>query len=136
MNRDYSKIVIYKIESNNLDITDCYIGSTVNFHKRFAQHKNSCKNPNRIAYSYKVYKFIRENGGWDNWSMKILEFYPCNNKGEAYERECHYIECNNTTLNTHRSKSNETRRLYCIKHANKLKEYQKLYHQNYRFFRN
>jgi len=58
--------VIYKIICNDEDITDCYVGSTANFNKRKLKHKLNC---NSDKYNYKLHEMIRENGGWDNWSM-------------------------------------------------------------------
>ena len=46
-----------------------YVGSTKAFRQRKNQHKN-CYNK---EHPQKVYTTIRENGGWDNWRMVILE---------------------------------------------------------------
>lgn len=61
--------IIYKIICNDENITDCYVGSTANFNKRKFKHKLNCNNPNNDKYNLKIYEIIRENGGWDNWSM-------------------------------------------------------------------
>jgi len=46
-----------------------YIGSTKSFRSRKYQHKSYCnKNHNT-----KLYNKIRENGGWDNWEMIIID---------------------------------------------------------------
>ena len=41
---DYSKTIIYKIVCNDLNIKDCYIGSTTSFTKRKNRHKSNCNN--------------------------------------------------------------------------------------------
>jgi hypothetical protein len=53
-------------------------------------------------YNFYVYQFIRNNGGFDNWSMIILEEYQCENKNQAELRERYYIELLQSTLNTNR----------------------------------
>ncbi len=50
-----------------------YIGSTKAFRKRKSDHKNSCENERGKSYNYNLYKKIRMNGGWDNWSMIIID---------------------------------------------------------------
>jgi len=63
---------IYKICSD--DLPDfVYVGSTKAFRQRKAQHKTECNNENRQSYNRKLYTTIRENGGWDNWRMVIIE---------------------------------------------------------------
>jgi len=61
---------VYKIYKEGCD--DCYIGSSVNIKRRIIKHKSRCHNENDINYNMNLYKFIRENGGWDEWSYKIL----------------------------------------------------------------
>jgi hypothetical protein len=96
---DYSKTIIYKIVCNDLNIKEVYIGSTINFRRRKNQHKNVCNSINDKDYNGYKYQFIRENGGWENWSMYEIEKYPCNDKNEAHTRERHWIETLNATLN-------------------------------------
>ena len=98
---DYSKLIIYKIVCNNLDITDCYVGSTTDFKTRKAGHKSNCNNEKANSYNFKVYQFIRENGGWSNWSMIEIEKYLCNDRNEAFARERYWIETLQATLNKH-----------------------------------
>jgi hypothetical protein len=64
-NVNYENTVIYKIVCNDLTITDLYVGNTTNFTKRKGQHKNSCINEKSKSYNLKIYKIIRENGGWE-----------------------------------------------------------------------
>ena len=96
---DYSKTVIYKIFCKDLNITDIYIGSTTDFNKRKNQHKNDCNNENYRKYNIKLYQFIRNNGGWDNFEMIIVEEYSCNSKLEAEIKERYFIEELKSNLN-------------------------------------
>ena len=94
------KYNIYGIFCLDEEIKDCYIGSTRLFSRRKFQHKNQFDNPNRPTYKYKVYRFIRENGGFDNFEIKKLHsFYP-ENQIELRQTEREYIEKYNGTLNT------------------------------------
>ena len=96
---NYSKCVIYKIVCNDLNIKDVYVGNSTDFTKRKSRHKHSCYNSNCKEYNYKVYQFIRDNGGWTNWSMIEIEKYPCNDGNEARSRERYWAEQFNATLN-------------------------------------
>ena len=97
---DYSNTVIYKLCCKNPEIKEIYIGHTTNFIKRKHGHKKCCCNSNSKNHNLYVYQFIRENGGWDNWSMIQIEIYNCKNKIEASIRERYWIETLNSTLNS------------------------------------
>jgi hypothetical protein len=82
----YSKSVIYKLVCNTNELL-IYVGSTCSFTTRKSQHKSACNNSNNKAYNYPLYKMIRDNGGWDNFRMVIIEEYPCENKTQLCIRE-------------------------------------------------
>jgi hypothetical protein len=96
---DYSKSVMYKLVCNDLSIPNLYVGSSTDFTRRKAQHKQSCNNCNQKDYNYKVYQVIRENGGWDNWTMVLVENYPCENIHEKLKRERYWLETLKADLN-------------------------------------
>lgn len=96
---DYTNTIIYKIVCNDLNITDLYVGHTTQFTKRRYLHKYTCSNENSKAYNLKVYSTIRENGGWDNWSMIEVEKYVCNDSNEATARERYWYETLESKLN-------------------------------------
>ena len=97
---NYNNAVIYKIYCKNTAITDCYVGSTCDYMGRKNSHKSNCNNENKSkSYNLNVYKFIRENGGWDNWEMIELIKYPCNTQRELALKEREYIELLGGTLN-------------------------------------
>jgi len=96
---DYSKSIIYKICCKDVNITDIYIGSTTCFRNRKNNHKSSCNNNNSKYYNFNVYKCIRNNGGWNNWDMVMIEEYKCNNNLELHKRERYWIDTLKPTLN-------------------------------------
>ena len=96
---DYSKVVIYKIVCNDLNVSDCYVGHTTDFKSRKNCHKSKCNNENVKGYNSKVYKSLRENGGWNNWSMIEIEKYPCNDAHEARAKEREWYEKLSANLN-------------------------------------
>ena len=99
INIDYANTVIYKIVSNDLTITDSYVGHTTDFKTRKWQHKNTCNNEKAGCHNLQVYKFIRENGGWDSFSLVLIEKYPCKDTHEATARERYWYETLNSQLN-------------------------------------
>jgi len=64
-----------------------YIGSTTNFIQRKKSHKSHCTNPDDDCYNQKKYKYIRDNGGWENWVMEWIQDFPCNSKKELERKE-------------------------------------------------
>jgi hypothetical protein len=64
------------------------------------QHKSKCNNYNNKDYDYKVYLFIRDHGGWDNWIMKKQYDYPCGSEEELHKEERWAYEIFCATLNT------------------------------------
>jgi hypothetical protein len=84
---DYSKGYIYKIVCKDSSVRDIYVGSSTDSYRK-SKHKSACNNTNSEHYNLKVYKFIREHGGWDNWEMVELYKYPCNYKSELEQEEC------------------------------------------------
>jgi len=98
-NIDYSKTMIYKIVCKDLNVTDLYVGHTTNFIQRKKRHKSSCINEASKHHYLKVYRHIRKNGNWKNWSMILIENFPCNNSLEARSREREWCEKINANLN-------------------------------------
>ena len=120
-NIDYSKTIIYKICCNDLNVKEIYVGSTCNFIKRKSKHKDSCNNIKSKQYNYKLYQFIRDNQGWENFSMIEIEKYSCNDNNEARSRERYWYEQLNATLNM----------VIPITTKEEQKEYEKEYKQEY-----
>tara|TARA_B100000780_G_scaffold62353_1_gene40436 strand:- start:77 stop:682 length:606 start_codon:yes stop_codon:yes gene_type:complete len=96
---DCSNTVIYKLSSNNPLIKDGYVGKSVDFPKRKANHKSDCNNEKGPVYNTPVYVFIRENGGYDNWEFEILETANLEDEKEVAILERYWIETLKPTLN-------------------------------------
>ena len=97
---DYSNTIFYKISCKSEDNDELYIGHTTNFVQRKSAHKNSCNNPKSPNYPVKLYKTIRDCGGWGNWNMEIIAFRNCNDSRDARKAEQEYYENLGATLNS------------------------------------
>lgn len=89
---DFSKTVIYHFVCKDEMVKCSYVGSTTNFNKRKCQHKTVSQNKNSKDHHLKLYQTIRDNGGWDNWIMKPLEEFACENKIQQVIREQYWID--------------------------------------------
>jgi hypothetical protein len=97
---NYANSVVYKIMSLDPKIDDIYVGSTCAFRKRKHGHKTNCCNETAKYYNRYVYQFIRENSGWDNWSMVVVKAYPdITSKLELLNKERKWMKKLNATLN-------------------------------------
>jgi hypothetical protein len=97
---DYSNTIVYKIFCKDPNVKDLYVGYTTNFVQRKHAHKQNCTNSNSICYDLKLYNIIRDNGGWDNWSMEIVNFFNCKDSHEARKKEQEYFILLNATINS------------------------------------
>ena len=76
-----------------------YIGSTINtLHMRALFHKATSKTKSHII----IYSYINENGGWSNYTFKVLEEYVCEKIENLREREKYYYELHKPELNSNR----------------------------------
>jgi hypothetical protein len=144
---DYSKLVVYKIVCNDLRVTDLYVGSTTNIEQRKKQHKSSCCKITSEKYHYQLYECIRKFGGWENWSMIIVEKCPCEDSYNARKFERFYYEELNANFNmvrplcteeelkqdakerARKEPYKERAREYRKNHADKVKENYKTYYE-------
>jgi hypothetical protein len=96
----YENAVVYKLCCDDPEITDIYVGSTCNFKVRKNKHKSACTNENAVNHNLYVYQFIRENGGWDAWSMILVKKYPhVVDNQELLKKERKWITRLKATLN-------------------------------------
>lgn len=122
---------IYKIYCE--DLPDfIYIGSTKAFRQRKALHKSKVNNQNDV----KLYKIIRENGGWDNWNMVIIEeckdftFIQARIKEEEWREK---LKANMNTLRCyiteeqHKQYNRDFSKKYREENKEQVKEYNKKY---------
>ena len=135
---NYNKCYIYKICCKDPTITDCYIGSTTNIIRRRSDHKSSCTCISNRAYNRYVYTFIRNNGGWENWTMTLLEEFSCETKMQQLKKERDFIEQLKPTLNKAVPANHQTGDVYDVKeykatyrkeNVDKIKEAKREYSQ-------
>jgi hypothetical protein len=88
---------IYKLYCDSAD--EFYVGSCWDMIKRKYQHKHKCVK----EYDCKVYRYIKEKGGFDKCIFEILEVNEFENKNILVCREQHYISLLKPTLNSRNS---------------------------------
>ena len=74
--------VIYIIYKNNDD--NFYLGKTKNIKKRMYVHKSHCKTKQHL----KIYNYINNNGGWDEWNYKVIS----NNEDDTETKWYHILK--------------------------------------------
>ncbi len=99
MEQPLTTYIMYEIVCLDSNIGYNYVGSTKNFRARKCKHKRLCWDTKNRGYNYKLYSFIRDNGGWDSWEMKPLEELVCDNKIQARIREQYWIDLKEAKLN-------------------------------------
>lgn len=126
------KTTIYKIVCKNEEITDCYVGRTKDCTKRFQQHKTVCYNENKVSFNYRLYKTIRENGGFENWNIVEVETieHEDADKTTPAEKEGFWFNELNATLNN--NVPGRCKKESCKMWAEKNTEYRKIYAEKYR----
>jgi hypothetical protein len=120
---NYGNGLIYKLCCNDTNIKEEYVGSTTDFTERKRCHKKNCNNPNSKQYNINVYKFIRDNGGFENFCMIQIEKYPCDSKRELETRERYWIETLESKLNC--KIPTRTPKEWRVENSDKILEYSK-----------
>ena len=119
---------IYCLHNENLP--EYYVGHTKNWRNRWDKHKQDSK-----ISSCKVYKYINNNGGIDNFKMEILyECYCLEIEARQYEK--YYKNLLGATLNT--QEPGRTRKeyrdlnnpIYYENNKEQILEQKKEYYQN------
>ena len=121
---NYSDTIFYRLVYRDLTITDVYVGCTTNFRQRKLAHKNNCSNEKSIKYDLRVYTFIRNNGGWENWTMIMIHRQSCVDALEAHTVERGYVELLGATLNScvPGRTLQESQTAYCEAHPDRIRE--------------
>jgi len=122
--------VVYKISCLDTTVKETYVGSTVNFKDRMRCHKKACYNENYKRYNQPIYKFIRENGGWKNWNMNIIDSLTTTDEYEMIKCERKYIEEQQVRLNV--QLPTRTKKQYYQDYKEEKLEYQKQYHLDHK----
>jgi hypothetical protein len=129
--------LIYIIKHKTCDDKKVYVGSTNDLKRRISQHRHSCNNKKRKNYNYKLYQYIRENGGINEYQFIILECYVCNHNHELYYKEDDYIKMYDNNLNSKRAyltdeeyknRYSEIKKKYKDENKEQLNEYSKKYY--------
>jgi hypothetical protein len=94
---DYSNAIIYTISKDDL----VYVGSTTEYTKRKSHHRTSCNSNVIGTFNMKLYKTIRENGGWEAFTMKPYKVVSCKNKMELLIEEEKARQELKSTLNSY-----------------------------------
>jgi len=104
------KSTIYKLRCKNPDVTDCYVGRTIDVTMRGKSHKGKCNNEKCKEYNFKVYKCIRENGGFENWFLEEIETieHDSEDTTPAREREYYWFNEFKATLNNNTPNQSHT----------------------------
>lgn len=102
MSSKYKKFCIYQIYLKGIQNDDnCrYIGSTINFNRRKAQHRKNTTNKRSKYYNSSLYVFIRKMGGFDNFIFEKIIDYPCESREQGLLKEKEYIQSTKSLLNT------------------------------------
>jgi hypothetical protein len=73
-------------------ITGTYIGSTWDMKDRLRVHASRCYNKTGEKYNYPQYKYIRENGGFHTFTMKVIDSGECEDELELHCADQFYID--------------------------------------------
>jgi len=126
MQPKYNNSCIYKIVCLDPEIKDLYVGSTTNLTRRKCDHKSSCTNPSNKKYNRYVYRYMRDNGGFENWQFVVVRRYKnIETKEQLLKKERKYMERLNATLNI--QVPTQTRKEYFLKNREKLIDSMKQY---------
>ena len=117
---------VYSITCKDPEIKDMYIGSCNNFNNRFKDHKyGALRDIPRKVNQMLIYKMIRANGGWDNWTCQVEQYLSRNMSIDSRkELEQIYIDLLEPSLNRSRAigKDLVRKKKYNLNY-NKLKEF-------------
>ena len=117
---------VYKLKCRDTNITEFYIGSSMNFIKRKSDHKCVSNNLNDTHYCSPLYMFINVNGCFDNWEFEIIKEYNLISKKELTIEEQKYKDLLKPELNSYNAygydikREKNTKKIYNKIH-NKIK---------------
>jgi len=83
--------IFYKITCLDASKNLLYIGHTTNMKNQESKHKHECKNKNHKKYYTKIYRIIRENGGWKNFHMNAFDKKASITRKEAKNLEREFV---------------------------------------------
>ena len=134
---DFSLGKIYKIISNNPDITEVYYGSTCQrlLSSRMASHRACYKRWLAGKSGWCATYDLFEKYGVEQFHIELIEDFPCENREQLHTQENIYIrgnECVNKhsairTLEEKKEYMKQYSKQYSIDNKEKLKQYDKKY---------
>lgn len=102
---DYSQSCVYGFMKEEIMY---YVGSTYDLSHRYSSHKSNCNNENGDKYNYRIYKFMRENGGFESFEIvKIREYPECKTEKELKTYERNYYDLYEPGLNRYKPQLTE-----------------------------
>ncbi len=138
INWETDYVSFYKFVCKDPLITFVYIGHTTNFASRKSSHKTACNNPKYKDHNTPIYKFIRNNGGWNNWILIEINSQFCKSPRDAERIEQDLINQQHQVLNAHKAHSgidlpsnhNDYRKQYSIQIKDKIAQSNAKYNKN------
>lgn len=109
INYETTPIIFYKFVCENPEIKSC------------------CNNNKNKKYEIKIYKIIRDNGGWDQWKMIEINRQICKDKVDACKIEQQYIEELQSNMNTYYALRTRTPEQYYLDNKEQIIEQNKNY---------
>lgn len=123
INWETTEVSFYKFVCKDPNILYSYVGHTTNYSSRKNSHKSDCNNSISTRYNFPLYVFMREQGGWNNWSMVQIHSQICTNSLEARQIEQELLEKQQFKLNAYKAyQSEEQHKIY-------EEEYKKKYYE-------
>jgi hypothetical protein len=86
---NYAEMLFYKISCLCPNITKVFIGHTTNVNQR--KHILKKQTQSETYYSDMI-EFIKNSGGWENWTLQILEKYKCKTHIDIVLREIYHSD--------------------------------------------
>jgi recombinational DNA repair protein (RecF pathway) len=112
--QDFSQSTIYHIRVIETKMV-AYVGSTTNFKQRCATHKSNCK----IGLTLPIYKYIRDNGGFDLFEIIPVAFLQLNDVVELRIEEQKEMDKYTDKLNALKAYISKQERIEQMKEYNK-----------------
>ena len=94
---NYENTIFYKLVCKDVSLTECDVGHTTDFRRRKNEHKRHCEY--ETLKTCKLYAFIREHGGFENFDMVMITRESCTDALDAKRKERAYIEQFRAELN-------------------------------------
>jgi len=93
---NYAEMIFYKIYCLSPSITKVFVGHTTNVNQR--KHILKKQTQSETYYSDMI-EFIKNSGGWENWSLQMLEKYECKSHIDIILREIYHTDLLNKKNN-------------------------------------